>query len=267
MKSLKLDHSTAAKVLVGSIHSTLRINDDKDLAVDDEVELIDKVIADNSKTWEAIGIATIDAIVQKRLSEIDDKDLSHYTEYDTKEAMFEALHNYYGQDINPNITVKIVFFHFVSYKNPKLLYVYDSFIVESIKIFTDGGSRGNPGPSASGYVILDMEDTILIEKGVYLGITTNNQAEYLALKFALEDAHKIGAREIYVYMDSLLVINQMNGIFKVKNRDLWPIYESIKELSEQFKKIKFTHVPRELNKLADAQVNITLDAVSLHKSV
>ena len=132
--------------------------------------------------------------------------------------------------------------------------------VKQIKLFADGGSRGNPGPSASGYVLMDMENTVLFKSGVYLGITTNNQAEYQALKFGLEAAQKMGVREVAVHMDSMLVVNQMKGIFKVKNRDLWPIHTSIQELASQFKKVTYTHVPRELNKLADAEVNTTLDA-------
>jgi ribonuclease HI len=132
-------------------------------------------------------------------------------------------------------------------------------VPEEVKVFTDGGSRGNPGPSASGFVILDMEDNILVDKGMYLGVTTNNQAEYTALKLALEECQKMGVLEVEVYMDSLLVINQMKGIFKVKNRDLWPIHDAIKRLARQFKKISFSHVPREFNKLADAAVNRALD--------
>lgn len=132
-------------------------------------------------------------------------------------------------------------------------------VPDEVKVFTDGGSRGNPGPSASGFVILDMEDNILVDKGMYLGVTTNNQAEYTALKLALEECRKMGVLEVEVYMDSLLVINQMKGIFKVKNRDLWPIHDAIKQLSKQFKKISFSHVPREFNKLADAAVNRALD--------
>lgn len=130
---------------------------------------------------------------------------------------------------------------------------------EKLKMYADGGSRGNPGPSASGFVLLDASDKILVDKGVYLGVTTNNQAEYTALKLGLEEAQKLGAHEIDVYMDSLLVINQMKGIFKVRNRDLWPIHDAIKGLVRQFKKVSFTHVPRELNKLADAAVNRALD--------
>ncbi|CAN5652062.1 hypothetical protein BH23PAT1_BH23PAT1_1640 [soil metagenome] len=131
---------------------------------------------------------------------------------------------------------------------------------KELKLYSDGGSRGNPGPSASGYVLMDMENTIISERGVYLGITTNNQAEYHSLRLGLEEAKKLGAREVEVYMDSMLVVNQMKGIFKVKNRDLWPIHEAAKELAEFFKKITYTHIPRELNKLADAEVNKVLDS-------
>lgn len=130
---------------------------------------------------------------------------------------------------------------------------------DKVKLFGDGGSRGNPGPSASGYVVLDMEDNVLVDKGVYLGVTTNNQAEYTALKLGLEECQKMGVKEVQVYMDSLLVVNQMKGIFKIKNRDLFPIHENIKELAKKFEKITYSHVPREFNKLADAAVNRALD--------
>jgi ribonuclease HI len=131
---------------------------------------------------------------------------------------------------------------------------------DEVKIFSDGGSRGNPGPSASGFVVLDMEDNVLVEKGVYLGVTTNNVAEYTALKLALEECRKMGVREVHAYLDSLLVVNQMKGIFKIKNRDLWPIHDAIKKLSATFDKVEFSHVPREFNKLADSEVNKALDA-------
>ncbi len=131
---------------------------------------------------------------------------------------------------------------------------------KKIKMFADGGSRGNPGPSASGYVLMDMDDTVMIQRGVYLGITTNNQAEYQAVRLGLDDARVRGAHEVDVFLDSLLVVNQMKGIFKVRNRDLWPIHVAINELMQSFRKVSFTHVPRELNKLADAEVNKCLDA-------
>lgn len=135
--------------------------------------------------------------------------------------------------------------------------------VSEVKLYADGGSRGNPGPSSSGFVLLDMEDSVIHKGGLYLGVTTNNQAEYTALKLGLEEAKKREVQEVHVYMDSLLVINQMKGTFKVRNRDLWPIHDAIKTLCQAFKKVTFTHVPRELNKLADGMVNEILDSTDL----
>lgn len=133
--------------------------------------------------------------------------------------------------------------------------------ITELQLYADGGSRGNPGPSASGFVLLDMAGKVVHSGGVFLGITTNNQAEYQALKFGLEAAlHTFQAQTVHVYMDSLLVVNQMKRIFKVKNRDLWPIHDAIQQLLPKFEKVTFDHVPRELNKLADAEVNKTLDA-------
>lgn len=133
--------------------------------------------------------------------------------------------------------------------------------LEEIKLYADGGSRGNPGPSAGGYVILDMADIVVKKNGKYLGITTNNQAEYHALKGGLEMAAAMGARIVHVYMDSLLVVNQMKGIYKIKNRDLLPVHQAIRAMLPSFEQVQFTHVPREFNKLADAEVNVVLDGI------
>ncbi len=130
----------------------------------------------------------------------------------------------------------------------------------SLKIFTDGGSRGNPGPSASGFVILNDNEEIIEEGGEYLGVTTNNQAEYQAVKLAMQSSLKYDPSEVHFFIDSLLVVNQMKGVYKIKNRDLWPIHSDIKKMSENFDKVTFTHVRRELNKLADAKVNEVLDS-------
>jgi len=132
-----------------------------------------------------------------------------------------------------------------------------------IKLYADGGSRGNPGPSAAGFVLLDMHDEVIFKNGLYLGVTTNNQAEYQALKLGLDEAHKRGAQEVHVFLDSLLVINQMKGIFKIKNRDLWPIHQAIVDQLKNFKKVNFTHVPREFNQLADRMVNDILNDTDL----
>lgn len=127
-------------------------------------------------------------------------------------------------------------------------------------VYSDGGSRGNPGPSASGFVIMDEHERVLFEGGEYLGITTNNQAEYHGVRLGLKKALEMGARSVDFRIDSLLVVNQMNGIYKIKNRDLWPINERIRELVSRFDKVTFTHVRREFNQLADGMVNKTLDA-------
>jgi len=126
-------------------------------------------------------------------------------------------------------------------------------------IYSDGGSRGNPGPSASGFVIMDQNENVIHEGGVYLGITTNNQAEYHGVRLGLEKALELGARTIDFRIDSLLVVNQMKGVYKIKNRDLWPINERIRELIGKFDKVTFTHVRREFNQLADGMVNKVLN--------
>lgn len=126
-------------------------------------------------------------------------------------------------------------------------------------IYTDGGSRGNPGPSAAGYVILNNHQEVIDQGGEYLGITTNNQAEYQGVRLGLEKALTLGIKHISFCLDSMLVVNQMNGLYKIKNRELWPINERIRELITKFDKVTFSHVPRELNQLADGMVNRTLD--------
>ena len=126
-------------------------------------------------------------------------------------------------------------------------------------IYSDGGSRGNPGPSAAGFVIMDSHEEVRHEGGEYLGITTNNQAEYHGVRLGLEQALAIGVKTVDFRIDSMLVVNQMNGLYKIKNRELWPIHERIKELAQQFNRVTFTHVRREFNQLADGMVNKILN--------
>lgn len=262
MKKLKLDHETANQVLKGEQWSTWRLFDDKDLSVNDEVELIDKVQPANPETWHPIGIATISKIIEKRLADITAADTEGGAVFSSPDDMLRTFTQYYGPTVTLATPVKMVHFDFQPINEAESHAVRAGEVkppVEAVKVFADGGSRGNPGPSASGYVLLDMNDTVLVDKGVYLGITTNNQAEYQALKFALEEAKKMRVRRVDVYMDSLLVINQMKGIYKVKNRDLWPIHEALKRLAGEFEHISFTQIPRELNKRADSAVNRALD--------
>ncbi|HEX4662201.1 MAG TPA: reverse transcriptase-like protein [Candidatus Saccharimonadales bacterium] len=127
-------------------------------------------------------------------------------------------------------------------------------------VYSDGGSRGNPGPSAAGFIIMNDREEVLFEGGKYLGITTNNQAEYQGVLSGLEKAREMGARQVEFRLDSLLVVNQMNGLYQIKNRDLWPIHERIKQLVASLESVRFIHVRREFNRLADGMVNKILDA-------
>ena len=184
-------------------------------------------------------------------------DMKDYGHYGTQEEMLAVLRQRHGDKVTLETPVEIIHFSFSPHV-PEISNEARS-QVKRVQIYADGGSRGNPGPSASGYVIYDDRRRELVYRGVYLGVTTNNQAEYTALKLALEEASRFGARDVEVYMDSLLVVNQMKGIFKVKNRDLWPIHDALKQLTQQFRRVTFTHVPREHNRLADAAVNEALD--------
>ena len=130
----------------------------------------------------------------------------------------------------------------------------------SVTIFTDGGSRGNPGPSAAGFVILNNRQEVIAEGGEYLGVANNNQAEYEGVRIGLEKALQLGYKRVDFKVDSMLVVNQMKGIYKIKNRELWPIHEQIRGLMTHFDRVTFTHVNRQFNQLADGMVNKTLDA-------
>lgn len=263
MKRLKLDHELAQAVLVGAETSTWRLYDDKDLTVNDLVVMIDKVDPAQPQTWKVIGTARINRIIEKRLGDIEPADYEGHGEYEPPEARLRSYKDYYGDRVTWDTPVKMINFDFTPGTPedaiPDHAAVQRQLIGERIVLYADGGSRGNPGPSACGYVLLDEYDEVLVDKGMYLGITTNNQAEYQGLKSGLEEARRLGAREVDVRLDSLLVVNQMKGVFKVKNRDLWPIHQSIRELIAGFRKVTFTHVPRELNKMADAAVNRVLD--------
>lgn len=130
---------------------------------------------------------------------------------------------------------------------------------ETFIVYSDGGSRGNPGHSAAAYVIETQQGQILERGGLYLGITTSAQAEYHGLRIGLERALELGYKNIEYRLDSLMVVNQMKGIYTIKNRELWPINERIVDLLTQFEQVRFTHVRREFNTIADGEVNRILD--------
>lgn len=265
MKSLKFDHDLAQLILAGKKTSTWRIKDDKDISLDDQVNIIDKVKPDFASSWQVIGTAKVTAVVVKHLGDINADDMTTHEGYASQEEMIKEFRKYYGDDVDATTPVKIIDFKFT----PGYIQAADDAAnidppaIDKVKMYADGGSRGNPGPSASGFVVLDMQDNILARDGSYLGKTTNNQAEYHALKLGLEKAQEMNAQSVDVYMDSQLVINQMKGIYKVKNRELLPVHLAIKDLADRFDSVTYTHVPRELNKLADGMVNEILDSTDL----
>jgi len=125
--------------------------------------------------------------------------------------------------------------------------------------FTDGGSRGNPGPSACGAYLTDANGKVLKEHGRYLGTQTNNYAEYMAIIDALTHARDMHATEVEMFMDSELAVKQLKGEYRVKNPGLAILYMQVHNLKLSFKKVTFTHVRRERNKEADRLVNEALD--------
>lgn len=125
-------------------------------------------------------------------------------------------------------------------------------------IYTDGGSRGNPGPAGAGAVLLDGEK-IVCNLSKYLGVTTNNIAEYTALVIALEKAIELGFANVEVRMDSELIVRQMTGHYKVKNAGLMPLFMQARNLANRFASFKIEHVRRENNKLADKLANDAMD--------
>lgn len=134
-----------------------------------------------------------------------------------------------------------------------------------IEVFTDGGSRGNPGPSACAFVVI-INNKIFHQESRYLGITTNNEAEYQGLIIALNFLYKFELsryERIDINMDSELIIKQITGEYNIKNANLKFLYNKVVKLIQILKiKINFKHIPRSLNHLADDLVNSRLNSMT-----
>jgi ribonuclease HI len=130
------------------------------------------------------------------------------------------------------------------------------------KLFTDGGSRGNPGPAAYAFVLEAEDGTVLDARGEAIGVATNNVAEYAALVAGLERAVEVGVDELEVVSDSELLVKQMRGEYRVKNRTLQDLFLEASELARKLQRVTYTAVRREHNELADNLVNEALDAAS-----
>ena len=143
----------------------------------------------------------------------------------------------------------------------------------NLTVYTDGASRGNPGKSGAGVLILDENKRKAASLNKYLGISTNNEAEYKALIIALEFLsgmpNAAGISEILFLLDSQLLVNQMNGVYSVKSANILPLYNKAQKLLKDIKaalklrgsllKVTFRHIPRELNKDADKLANLAID--------
>lgn len=126
-------------------------------------------------------------------------------------------------------------------------------------LFADGAARGNPGPAGSGAVLLDAQGHVIAELTKHLGHATNNVAEYTALIIGLEEAQRRGIDDIDVRMDSMLVVRQMQGLWKIKHPNMKPLALRAGQLLASFPKRTIEHVPREENLIADALSNKAID--------
>ena len=134
---------------------------------------------------------------------------------------------------------------------------------KKLLLYTDGGSRGNPGPSGIGVVILDAKRKKIKEASRYIGETTNNIAEYSALVCGLEEAAALGADEIVVYMDSELLAKQLSGEYRVKDENIKTLFEKALGLLKHFESFEIKHIAREKNKDADKLVNKAINLAGL----
>ena len=132
---------------------------------------------------------------------------------------------------------------------------------KKVKAFTDGASRGNPGPAAIGIVFYNYSDEVVGEFKETLGMQTNNYAEYMAVIRALEIGVEKGVQFLDFYCDSQLLVKQMMGEYKVKSPQIKELFVQAKELVRQFNEVGFNHVRREFNKEADALANQALDSL------
>jgi ribonuclease HI len=128
------------------------------------------------------------------------------------------------------------------------------------RLWTDGGSRGNPGPAAFAYVLEADDGTVLDARGEAIGVATNNVAEYSALVAGLRRAVDAGVAELEVRSDSELMVKQMRGEYRVKNRDLQTLFVEASRAAREVGRVTYVHVRREHNELADRLVNEALDA-------
>ncbi len=135
--------------------------------------------------------------------------------------------------------------------------------MSEITIYSDGAARGNPGPAGAGAELTDAEGKVLGTVCTYLGERTNNQAEYQALIFALDEAIELGATRVRIFADSELMVKQVRGEYKVRNAGIKPLYEDVRKRLRRIGSHTIEHVPREKNGRADTLANLAIDGQEL----
>jgi len=128
-------------------------------------------------------------------------------------------------------------------------------------VYVDGASHGNPGPSGIGYRIMSPAGQVIEQGGEFIGFATSRVAEYYAMKNGIERAIRQGLKSARFFSDSLMVVNQLNGIFTIKNPDIIPIYDDIQKLLENFESVSFTHISRSENTVADTEANAAITKI------
>lgn len=126
-------------------------------------------------------------------------------------------------------------------------------------VYVDGSSRGNPGAAGIGYYIVGPDGQIMEHGGEFIGFASSREAEYRAMKLGIERAKALGLKTVRFVGDNLMVINQLNGIYEIKNNDLLPVYKDIQEMLKDFEAVAFVHVKRSQNQHADREANLAVD--------
>ncbi len=131
--------------------------------------------------------------------------------------------------------------------------------MKTLHLYTDGGARNNPGPAGTGIVIKTENGEILCKKGFYIGKKTNNEAEYIAVIQGIQEIKKFDPEKVSCHVDSQLVANQLNGIYKIKQTNLQELAIKVFTEARKLKRVEFKYLPRNKNKEADKEVNKAID--------
>ena len=132
-------------------------------------------------------------------------------------------------------------------------------VMNGATVYVDGCSKGNPGPAGVGYYIVDTDGHEMKRGGEYIGFATSRVAEYYAMKEGAEQALELGLKSVRFVSDNLMMVNQLKGIYQIKNADLLPIYQDIKKMLEGFEAVAFVHVVRGQNVEADAEATLAVE--------